>query len=86
LVLYEILIPTNIVITIVFWVFLLPDIDFSALDGANKLDVIWTHCVPLICTQIEFWFNAWRFKYTHGIIVILFGLIYGVVNMIATLA
>jgi len=40
----------------------------------------------MVCTQIEFWLNCWRFKYTHIAIVIVFGLFYSFINMLVTLS
>lgn len=85
LVLFEIMMSTNVVITIVFWVFLFPEVDMSMYSFAGKLDMVWTHCVPCVVTLIEYSMNAWRFKNSHWVVLLIFGLVYGLVNLIGTL-
>jgi len=85
-VLFEILVPMNILITLVFWVFLYPDLIGRDFKTTQKVEFFTSHSLPLIVTQIDFWVNGWMFKYSHLVIVIGFAIVYMIVNLIATFA
>jgi len=85
-VLYEIMVPTNILITFVFWVFLYSNLPPELKEGGRLIETITSHSVPFIVTQIDFWVNGWLFKYSHLIFVLMFCTFYMIVNIIATFA
>jgi hypothetical protein len=45
---------------------------------------ILSHTCPLIVTGLEYLINAWKFKNAHSIAVLIFGLVYAIVNLIGT--
>jgi hypothetical protein len=80
-IIYELSLTTEIVITIVFWAVLFKG---DLATGINLTNDVLCHSLPLLVLLLEYAVNAWRFRHQHIVFIVAFGVAYAIVNMIAT--
>ena len=76
-IMYEIAICTEIVLSILFWLLLWkPPKEYTF----KTYFAIWTHSSPLAFLLIDFWMQRWIFRLNRAWIVFVVGIVYAIVN------
>ena len=79
--LFEIVTPMNLLITLVYWSILR---ERALLTYANTASKAWhstmVHSAPIICTLINFLVSNIVIKASHGLILLPIGVVYGYIN------
>ena len=82
---YEAASAYEIIITLIYWTLLAPDFDGVQIDW-NTFDSIFIHCLPLATLVIANVVLFVRFEYRHAGMVVGFGVLYAILNLVVTMA
>ena len=86
LILFEISIVSEIVVTIIFWTLLYnQEPERHKIDNVDNFNFHFMHILPILLLLIEFATNHWKFVFRHIIFTIAWLTIYGLFNWAYTL-